>query len=181
LKPDGERERVISVVFIGTPVTYTDPMPAGTGASLYGLSAVRANQTMELDLASYSSERSQWDANRLLPKLAELKINNGSDFVLGLTEADLFVQGANFVFGLADPRKGAAIVSLHRLRDMATGKKLGERVFKEVAHEVGHLVGLGHCENPSCIMSFARTVQDVDARLPYLCQECSSKILAAKG
>ncbi|MDG6933655.1 MAG: archaemetzincin family Zn-dependent metalloprotease [Nitrososphaerota archaeon] len=171
-----DKTRLLSVVFLGTPMTFNDPMPAATGASLYGLRVINAQGPIELDGNSFSTERGQWDANKILPKLAEIRGNGGTDFVLGITEADLYVQGANFVFGLADPRKGAAVVSLHRLRDSATGRTLGERIYKEVAHELGHLVGLGHCENPACIMSFARTVQDVDARLPYLCQSCASRV-----
>ncbi|MCP8315046.1 MAG: hypothetical protein H3Z53_11880, partial [archaeon] len=87
----------------------------------------------------------------------------------------------NFVFGLADMVKGIALLSTARLTDfeLELGLKpslINERVFKEAAHELGHLFGLTHCSELNCIMSFANSIYDVDRKLPMLCSDCMNKI-----
>ncbi len=76
-------------------------------------------------------------------------------------------------FGLTDPKARVIVFS-----EVALGSGINdapqERILKEVAHLVGHLWGLGHCDDASCIMSFARTVEEVDLKLPRLCNDHSS-------
>ncbi len=90
-------------------------------------------------------------------------------------EGDGYVPGYNFVFGLALPDVGTAVVFTERLR----GPKLAERLSKEIAHEGGHLYGLGHCADPTCVMSFSNSVTDVDAKTPRFCQRCRTRLGSA--
>ncbi len=94
---------------------------------------------------------------------------------LGLSEADAFVEGLNFVFGIALPNAGAAIVFSRRLYTRDRNLYL-ERLIKESMHEVGHLLGLGHCPDPRCVMSFSNSIHDVDRKEAAFCRTCLIKL-----
>jgi archaemetzincin len=74
-----------------------------------------------------------------------------------------------------------AIISIHRLNPSFYGKPpdkqlLIERAVKEAVHEVGHmLLGLQHCDQPNCVMSFSNTIFDVDRKTKELCEKCRRK------
>ena len=71
---------------------------------------------------------------------------------LGITNLDLYTEGAKFDFGLALQNKNLCIVSTHRLRPEYYGqppnpKLLTKRAVKEAVHELEHCFGLDHCYN----------------------------------
>jgi archaemetzincin len=101
----------------------------------------------------------------------------GDELILGVTNVDLTVPGLNFVFGLADSGSRCAIVSLARLYPEYYGQPRNPGLFKartlkEAVHELGHLLGLGHCPDPACIMFFSNTLADTDRKGPGFCRCC---------
>jgi archaemetzincin len=50
------------------------------------------------------------------------------------------------------------------------------RVIKEVIHEVGHMLGLPHCNKRNCVMTFSNTVGQVDRKTKYLCEMCKLQL-----
>jgi archaemetzincin len=105
----------------------------------------------------------------------------GDEVILGVTGVDLTAPGLNFVFGLADPRNRAAIISLARLYPGFYGQPRDPRRFKaravtEAIHELGHLLGLGHCIDPACVMSFSNSLADTDRKGPGFCKSCREKL-----
>ena len=123
-------------------------------------------------LSGFDRGRGQWNANLLVSQCIR-EFSSQSRFCVGLTGADLYVPRLNFVFGLALRREGLAIVSWHRLR--GEGGVLVARLAKEMIHEIGHLEGLEHCNNRSCVMWFSNTLRETDSKGPDFCTECKGK------
>jgi len=129
---------------------------------------------------AYDPRRRQYLAEAFLPLLPpHMPRNHG--LVLRVTAVDLFVPDLNFVFGLADYRQKCAIISLARLQPEFYGlpgspQLFQERALKEAVHELGHLLGLGHCPDPSCIMFFSNSLADTDRKGPGFCTACRGRL-----
>ncbi|RKX69783.1 archemetzincin [candidate division WOR-3 bacterium] len=121
-------------------------------------------EPIPLSFQAYDPIRDQYRASLLIDSLPE------DEIVLGITGVDLFAPHLNFVFGEANPVLKRAIISTFRL-DRKNPLFL-ERVIKEAVHEIGHLLGLGHCPDPRCIMHFSNTIQDTDLKGPGFCKNC---------
>jgi len=127
----------------------------------------------------YDWRRMQYRSDYILGWLAELHGRMPGDLLVALGDIDAYVPGLNFVFGHADPGRGVASVYLRRLRPSfygVRGEVFEERAAKEVLHEVGHLLGLGHCSNKRCVMSFSNSVDEVDYKEPAFCRKCASTL-----
>jgi len=129
---------------------------------------------------AFDSRRRQYLSNLLLEEL-----DSGSpapaDRVLGVTDADLYAPGLNFVFGQADMGKGVAVISLARLRqeyyDLPSDEALfRDRALKEAVHEIGHTLGLRHCANRRCVMHFSNSLPDTDFKQAAFCSNCRPRL-----
>jgi archaemetzincin len=167
--------RVVLVPCGPVPAEVLDSVAKGLRQEL-GAQVVREKE-IAIPASAYSQSRRQYRAEAFLPLLAPQRRGAG-DLVLGITGVDLFVSELNFVFGLADPRHRCAVISLVRLDPASYGQRPNrrlsqERALKEAVHELGHLLGLGHCPNPSCIMFFSNRLTDTDRKGPGFCQACA--------
>lgn len=120
---------------------------------------------------AYNPLRQQCDARTIVRALAEHD-SSTYDFKIGFVDSDIYVSHMNFIFGLADPVKRTALVSTFRL----TGANFNERLAKETIHELGHLKGLQHCADETCVMHFSNTLDDTDAKKTGFCPNCRSTL-----
>jgi archaemetzincin len=123
---------------------------------------------------AWLTERAQWDAERLLAALDALPLRPGEKAV-ALVDADGARTDLTFVFGLAVPQGRCAVVFLPRLRD-GDAAAVHRRLRTELRHEVGHLYGLPHCDDPRCVMAYSTTVGEVDAKGEDFCARCLKRL-----
>jgi archaemetzincin len=126
----------------------------------------------------------QYFADILLRKALQRK---ESDLVLVLTSVDIYTVGTNYIFGLA--AVSAGIVSSARIdpsfwkgadeicQYTSRGKPFFEKQFsKVIVHEVGHSLGLAHCENWDCVMHFANSPLELYRKGEWYCQACQNEL-----
>lgn len=136
----------------------------------------------------YDRNRDQHDAQKILDRLQDT-LTRRYDIdgpLLLVTSRDLYVNGCDFVFGLARPACGVAVVSTARLGNDYYGRTpddtdLIDRTAKEGAHELGHLLGLDHCENSECVMFRPRTLDELDRKRKMLCPACREALASLGG
>ena len=113
----------------------------------------------------------------LSEKVLEFLLKNSNGRTLGITDKDMYTGDLSYIFGQAQLNGAVAVVSIHRLdprfyREDENQELFKERAIKECLHEVGHLLGLRHCENVPCVMGFSNTIMDVDTKGKELCNSC---------
>lgn len=107
---------------------------------------------------------------------------DGTGYLLGITDVNLYTHGLNYVFGQADHRGRAAVISLNFLKPETYGLSpdhtlLMQRALKEAVHEIGHILGMGHCEDGKCVMHFSNSLIDTDVKGPYFCNRCRPALM----
>ena len=115
--------------------------------------------------------RNQYISERILEYLSSQ--NDKNTIMIAVIKYDAYAYYYNFVFGHADPVNKVCAVYTSRLE---TGKRelYLERLSKEVLHEVGHVLGLYHCSDKSCVMSFSNNIFDVDKKTSRFCSKCKA-------
>jgi len=137
---------------------------------------VTGTETVGLGLEGWSKERGQYHTRAVLD-LARKKAKAISDWhvkVLLITDADIYAQGTAFVAGHAEVDGRAAVVSFARL-GAGDEQRFVQRVLKEALHELGHTIGLGHCDDHDCVMFASRVLSDSDVKDFDFCMRCRTK------
>mgnify|MGYP003852006005 CR=1 FL=1 len=134
-----------------------------------------------LPAGAYDDTRGQYRASDFIDVASRA---GSGDKTVALTPKDLYYRRRNYVFGLAYLDGRGCVVSTYRLQTSSDGgfsersseQVFSDRVRKEVVHELGHTLGLEHCDNNRCAMSFSPTVQEVDRKEQTLCGTCQRKV-----
>jgi archaemetzincin len=122
--------------------------------------------------------RQQYNSTAILAALIH-QFDHREGVFLGITSGDLFIPVLTYVFGEAQLNGKYAIISSWRLNNELYGlegneKLLSERLLKEAIHELGHIFGLYHCRNLSCVMRSSTVVDEIDMKDTSYCARCKS-------
>jgi len=146
---------------------------------------------LPLPKTAFSKRSGKWHAEKvlsyLLTGLGHLKHDKhwktGAHIrkILGVVDIDLYFKTPSYLFGLSELDKDA-VISVHRLKPHFYGEEHDEELFqgrtlKVAAHELGHAFGLVHCRTNGCIMTYAKSIDDIDRQHDEFCNDCKAKLL----
>lgn len=136
---------------------------------------------LALDRAWIDPSLGQCSSNQIIDALIERAGGRDEEeWTLAITAADLFAPDRDFVFGEAALGGSWAVVSLARLHASDSDEPadiVRSRVLTESLHELGHLAGLAHCEQPRCAMAEAALPSDVDRKDAEFCSDCQHALI----
>lgn len=122
---------------------------------------------------AYQHGRRQYDAGKIIDSLTSG--TGRAPFTLGITQYDICTPILTFVYGESQLGGKSALISLNRIGDKKKDVTY-ERVAKIGLHEVGHLLGIGHCRSTGCLMCFSTNLEKLDELQLRFCEACAYEI-----
>lgn len=122
---------------------------------------------------AYQHGRCQYDALKIINTLAS---DAGKvPLTLGVTRYDICTPILTYVYGESQLGGKAALISLYRITEKKT-EVTCTRAAKIGLHEVGHLLGIGHCRTAACLMCFSASLEKLDQLPVGFCEACAYEI-----
>jgi archaemetzincin len=124
----------------------------------------------------FNPDRGQYSSTSIIERLEQETPAKASK-VLAVTGLDLYIPILTFVFGEARLNGRCAVVSSYRLDNRSYGLRpnpslLQKRMLKESTHELGHTLGLIHCQDQECVMKSSTYVEEIDFKGSWFCRRC---------
>jgi archaemetzincin len=123
-----------------------------------------------------AKSKTRYNASKILKKF------DSNKNLLIITELDIAKKHRGFdeygILGLGYISGNTCVVSTFRMKRKVSKEKFHDRLTKVSIHEVGHNLGLDHCEyDRKCLMNDARgTVKQIDRERVWLCDKCRKNI-----
>jgi len=122
------------------------------------------------------AQRQQYHSTQILAALSAY-LHDGCWRLLGVTSLDLYMPILTFVFGEAQLTGQCCVVSSRRLVQEFYGlpkdpELFATRLLKESVHELGHTLGLTHCQDYGCVMAASHSVEWIDIKGSDFCPSC---------
>lgn len=165
----------IQIVPLGVVNKQTIGIIAKGIEDFYGVSPIIEKPLpLTKDLLAKSGTR--YEANKILSKF------NSNRYQLFITEKDIAIKYTRRksdewgIMGLSYCPGNIAVVSTFRIKKHSDLFRV--RLQKIVNHELGHSLGLNHCNSsPTCLMHDANgTMKQIDMNEMKFCVECSEKM-----
>jgi predicted Zn-dependent protease len=124
----------------------------------------------------------QRDADRLLSEIkARFVASEESGVVgyLGITEADIYSDDSNFLFGLAQPRFG--VMSYCRFKadfnkEREYRPRLVERAVKQGLSSTFYILDIPRCTTAMCARAYSHSLEEQDLKKGELCSWCKEQL-----
>ncbi len=152
---------------------------------------VRVDPVRPLPPEAFWKPRKRWRAEKLLDPL-EAAPPQGAWKVIAVTAAEIFTTKGNIedwgIAGLGHLGGRACVVSTYLYKKHSKSQSQWLKRFRDVAvHELGHTLGMNHCETQSvngggtCVMADAKgkALKSADASSGQYCEVC--RALVEKG
>ena len=166
--------RTLQLVSVGNPPVSVLSAFDETLAAQVGISVEPGKAQLPSPSYAFNKDRNQYHCSAILRRLTSMI--NERDFVLGVTDVDLFVPDSPYVFGESDREARAAVISVFRLQQGMHLETLKRRLSTEALHQAGHLLRLSNCEDARCAMFLASSLAECDRRSPALCGICRAEL-----
>ncbi|MGA2400673.1 MAG: hypothetical protein ABSG91_03070 [Syntrophobacteraceae bacterium] len=171
-RPRASDESHVDIIPLGWVDTLAVSVVAANLQTLMGLNAAILPPLPDPEYA-YLPLRSQYASGKIIKTLES--IADGAQFKLGIVHCDLCTPILKFVFGESQLGGKAAVISTHRLRHKDPARTY-LRAAKIGLHETGHLLGIGHCRTPDCLMAFSGSLEKLDGLPSRFCTACEYEI-----
>jgi archaemetzincin len=122
---------------------------------------------------AYQHGRRQYDTSKIIKALSS--DTSRVPLSLGITRYDICTPILSFVYGESQLGGRSALISLYRITDEKIDVTC-TRAAKIGLHEVGHLLGIGHCRTGDCLMCFSSTLDKLDQLKLWFCDACTYEI-----
>ncbi len=181
----GEPRRVIAVVPMGKVDAQRLALVAEALRGAYDADT-RIEPSRELPPDAYWAPRKRWRAEKLL-RSVERDFPEGAWKAVLVTEAEISTTKEKIedwgIGGLGIIGGRTCVVSTFLIRRHSPERaKLDERLRKLAVHELGHTLGLDHCDVFACVMRDARgkLISSLDGTQETFCGRCRSVVKRAE-